>query len=133
MVLFHLVCVEEAYPYAKAVVYTFHMPVFLFLSGLFANMSKPAAVFGRYILWIFIPYAVMEAAYTGMSAILPVRGGVESLSPAVIIHNVFFQPMGPYWYLHTLIVVPSFAYAVVYYRSVAVFGRVVVHRPPVSR
>ena len=104
MVLFHLVCVEEAYPYAKAVVYTFHMPVFLFLSGLFANMSKPAAVFGRYILWIFIPYAVMEAAYTGMSAILPVRGGVESLSPAVIIHNVFFQPMGPYWYLHTLIV-----------------------------
>lgn len=104
MVLFHLVCIEEAYPYAKAVVYTFHMPVFLFLSGLFANMGKPASVFGRYILWIFIPYAVMEAAYTGMSAVLPVRGGVESLSPAVILHNVFLRPMGPYWYLHTLVV-----------------------------
>ncbi len=104
MVLFHLACVEDAYPYAKAVVYTFHMPVFLFLSGFFANMVKPAAAFGRYILWIFIPYAVMESAYTGMSAVLPVRDPVESLSPVLILHNVFLRPIGPYWYLHTLIV-----------------------------
>lgn len=143
MVLFHLACVEDAYPYAKAVVYTFHMPVFLFLSGFFANMVKPAAAFGRYILWIFIPYAVMESAYTGMSAVLPVRDPVESLSPVLILHNVFLRPIGPYWYLHSycgsadvLSVqcgVSTFADSAVSNRIFAVSRLVVIRRAAVDR
>ena len=42
MVIFHLVYVGDKYPYAKQVVYTFHMPVFLLISGYLANMDKGA-------------------------------------------------------------------------------------------
>ena len=33
MVAFHLVYIGDSYPYAKQVVYTFHMPGFLLISG----------------------------------------------------------------------------------------------------
>ena len=45
----------------------------------------------------------MEAAYTVMSHFLPVRESVAEITPAVLIDKVFLHPMGPYWYLHTLI------------------------------
>ena len=37
MVAFHLVYIGDSYPYAKRVVYTFHMPGFLILSGYLAR------------------------------------------------------------------------------------------------
>ena len=40
MVVFHLVYVGDKFPYAKQVVYTFHMPAFLLISGYLANMDK---------------------------------------------------------------------------------------------
>ena len=40
MVAFHLVYIGNKYPYAKAVVYTFHMPGFLLISGYLANTQK---------------------------------------------------------------------------------------------
>lgn len=52
--------------------------------------------------WIFIPYAVMETGYVIMSAILPVRESVEHLSVSLWLDKLFLHPLGPYWYLHTL-------------------------------
>lgn len=73
MIIFHLVYIGDKYPYAKQIVYTFHMSAFLIISGYLANNRKDARSFLRKFLWIFIPYACMEAAYTVMSHFLPVR------------------------------------------------------------
>ena len=104
MIAFHLVYFGDKYPYAKRIVYTFHMPVFLIISGYLVNIHKNVKDFLHIILWMFIPYAIMECGYTVMSAVLPVRDKVDSLSIGVIIKNVFVSPLGPYWYLQTLII-----------------------------
>ena len=72
MVAFHLVYIGDSYPYAKQVVYTFHMPGFLLISGYLANPRKPWGALGRKLWWVF-----------------------------VLLEKVFLHPLGPYWYLHT--------------------------------
>ena len=102
MIVFHLVYIGDKYPYAKALVYTFHMPAFLIISGYVMNIAKGIRPFLRTMWWIFIPYAVMETGYVIMSAILPVRESVEHLSVSLWLDKLFLHPLGPYWYLHTL-------------------------------
>lgn len=102
MIVFHLVYIGDKYPYAKALVYTFHMPAFLIISGYVMNIAKGIRPFLRTMWWIFIPYAVMETGYVVMSAILPVRESVEHLSVSLWLDKLFLHPLGPYWYLHTL-------------------------------
>ena len=102
MVAFHLVYIGDSYPYAKQVVYTFHMPGFLLISGYWASARKGWGGFLQKVGWIFVPYAVMEVGYVLMSHWLPVRERVEELSAALLLDKVFLHPLGPYWYLHTL-------------------------------
>lgn len=75
MVAFHLVFIEDRYPYVKDIVYTFHMPVFLLLSGYFARADRPLSRLLRSQFRLFVPYAVMEVAYVLASTVFPVRGG----------------------------------------------------------
>ncbi len=113
MVAFHLVYIGDKFPYAKQVVYTFHMPGFLLISGYLLNVQRDAGSFLRKFLWIFIPYAVMEAGYVVMASILPVRESVGGeLSLPLLLRKVFLHPMGPYWYLHTLILCSVSFYAI---------------------
>lgn len=100
MIVFHLVYIGDKYPYAKSLVYTFHMPAFLIISGYVMNIAKGIRPFLRTMWWIFIPYAVMETGYVIMSAILPVRESVEHLSVSLWLDKLFLHPLGPYWYLH---------------------------------
>lgn len=111
MIIFHLAYIGDKYPYAKQIVYTFHMPAFLIISGYLANFKKEKEQFFISILWLFIPYAIMETGYVFMSAILPVREKVENISISLLLNKVFISPMGPYWYLHTLIIGYSIYYA----------------------
>lgn len=110
MVIFHLAYIGDKYPYVKQIVYTFHMPAFLIISGYLANIKKEKKQFIFSILWLFIPYAIMETGYVLMSAILPVREKVENVSIPLLLNKVFVSPIGPYWYLHTLI----FCYSIYY-------------------
>ena len=103
MVIFHLTYIGDKYPYAKQVVYTFHMPIFLLISGYLTNIGKSIKEFLKKYLWIFIPYAVMETSYAVASCLLPVRQGLKELSLPAVIEAIFVSPVGPYWYLHTLI------------------------------
>ena len=63
MIAFHLVYFEHLYPYAKQVVYTFHMPAFLLVSGYLVNVAKTWRQFLITMMWIAVPYAIMESAY----------------------------------------------------------------------
>ena len=47
MIAFHLVYFSESYPYAKLIVYTFHMPGFLIISGYLMNISKSIKALAR--------------------------------------------------------------------------------------
>ena len=80
MVIFHLTYIGDKYPYAKQVVYTFHMPIFLLISGYLTNIGKSIKEFLKKYLWIFIPYAVMETSYAVASCLLPVRQGTLRLA-----------------------------------------------------
>jgi fucose 4-O-acetylase-like acetyltransferase len=51
MIAFHLSYIEHLYPYAKNIVFTFHMPAFLFISGYLFNINKKWNVFLRSIKW----------------------------------------------------------------------------------
>ncbi len=107
MVVFHLAYIGDKYPYAKEIVYTFHMSGFLIITGFLAKTDYgigSTAKFLRTVGWLFLPYAVMEALYVGASSVLPVRGGASELSVKVLADAVFLHPIGPYWYIHTMIV-----------------------------
>lgn len=104
MIAFHLVYFEHLHPYAKQVVYTFHMPAFLLVSGYLVNVAKTWRQFLITMMWIAVPYAIMESAYTVAASMLPVSDHVDNLTPLVLLDKVLLNPLGPYWYLHTMIV-----------------------------
>ena len=104
MIAFHLVYIGNAYPEVKRFVYTFHMPAFLLISGFMLNLSKSPGAFLRSMLWIAVPYLLVESGYIVMASILPIREHIDRLTLGVFFSKLFLHPLGPYWYLHTLVV-----------------------------
>ena len=103
VISFHLVYFEQLHPDIKQVVYTFHMPGFLLISGYLMNISKEPKDFLRTLLWLSVPYLVMESGYIYMASLLPINEHIYNLNPKVFLDHLFLHPLGPYWYLHTLI------------------------------
>ena len=103
MITFHLVFISDSYPYVKRVVYTFHMPGFLIISGYLLNISKTQREFVRTMLGYVIPYFIMESGYIVMASALPIREHIDILTVRAFFDRLFLHPIGPYWYLHTLI------------------------------
>lgn len=112
MVIFHLSYIGNKYPYAKNIVYTFHMPAFLLISGYLINVRKAPKDFLRGMMWIFIPYTVMEISYACMSTLFPVWDGLEEISATILVSKVLIAPIGPYWYLHTFMLCSTIYYLV---------------------
>ncbi len=124
MVIFHLSYFGDKYPYAKDLVYSFHMPGFLLVSGFFAAAWKQGGAgdfFGRRMRWLLIPYLVMETAYAALSAFMPVRGGLEAFGLIPLLDAVVLHPVGPYWYLHTLMLCSAVWFLV---SGIAALGRI---------
>ena len=78
MVAFHLAYFADAHPLLKQWVYTFHMPGFLLISGYLMRVDRPLHQFSRTLLWLFVPYLVLESSYIVASAFLPVRDGIAT-------------------------------------------------------
>lgn len=125
MVAFHLVYIGDKYPYAKQIVYTFHMSAFLILSGYLTNIQTGTGSFLKKQLWIFIPYICMETGYVIMSNILPVRESVSEVTPALLLYKIFIKPMGTYWYLHTLIICSLIYYYIFRYIHATTISRII--------
>ena len=117
MIVFHLVYIGNRYPVAKAFVYTFHMPGFLIISGYLLNVHKPVPQFLRYIQWIFVPYLLMESGYVVMASVLPIREHIQQLTFGLFLDKLFLHPLGPYWYLHTLMLCGIVTYVVAQFAS----------------
>ena len=104
MIAFHFVYISESYPYAKQVVYTFHMPGFLIISGYLMNIHKPWKDFVKCLLGYAVPYIVMEIGYIVMASALPIKEHIDHLTASTFIEKLFIHPIGPYWYLQTLLI-----------------------------
>lgn len=103
MVAFHLAYFADGYPLLKQWVYTFHMPGFLLISGYLMRIEKTLHQFSRTLLWLAVPYLLLESSYITLSSFMPVRDGIEHLTLSTFADKFFLHPLGPYWYLHTLI------------------------------
>ncbi len=115
MVTFHLVYIGDSYPYAKQVVYTFHMPGFLLISG---YLTRNVCHWRKGVLKIrrlLVPYLCMETGYVVMSYLLPVRERLTELTPSIVLDKILLHPLGPYWYLHTLMLCLILYYVVYQY------------------
>ena len=79
------------------------MPGFLLISGYLMRVDKTLHQFSRTLLWLAVPYLILESSYITLSAFMPVRDGIEHLTLSTFADKFFLHPLGPYWYLHTLI------------------------------
>ena len=123
MISFHLVYIGDSYPYFKQVVYTFHMPVFLIISGYLMNIVKPRR---QYILTIFrlaVPYVVIESGYIIAASLFPIREHINNLTLNVFLIKLFIHPLGPYWYLHTMILCGLAYYVIFHIRCISLLSR----------
>lgn len=102
------------------------MSAFLIISGYLVNIQKGLGAFLKKYLWIFIPYACMEAGYIVMSRYLPVRENVPELSLELLAYKIFIKPIGPYWYLHTLIICSIVYYAIFHYSRLNTISKIIV-------
>ena len=92
VVLGHLLEIAGEFPHREtlyAVIYSFHMPAFLFLSGMFARFDR-----GKWLFGMALPYLVLQWAYTAF---------VEKLGDPWV-HVQFSRPYWILWYLFVLAV-----------------------------
>jgi len=112
MILTHIVSFGDAYPAIKYGVLSFMMPAFLIITGYLVNINKPVREFIMYLLRLAIPYTIMVVGFSVMSFYLPVRDGLTQLTVSAIAHKVLVTSIGPYWFLHTMIVCGTIYYIV---------------------
>lgn len=105
MVIFHLGHFHTQYPKLTEIVYSFHMPAFLFLSGYLFSPKKDFTWLTGKLRGILLPYFVFEILYILCIGFLGTKIGASNfvdLSIATLLHKLFLHPIGTYWYLHTL-------------------------------
>ena len=89
-------------------------------------MNKPVRSYGRTVLWLAVPYVVMEVGYVVMSSLLPVRDHIPILTVEVILDRLCLHPLGPYWYLHTLIICGTLYFSVFRWTKASAFSRLII-------
>lgn len=104
MVIFHFAYIGDTYAYAKDIVYTFHMPIFLAISGYLFRADKNTQAFWSSFGRIFRIYLLFETCYLLLSHFLPVRDRLQILNLKNLLYHLFCAPIGPFWYLHSLLI-----------------------------
>ena len=112
MILVHITYFGDMYPGIKYGILSFMMPAFLVITGYLVNVNKSVGKFTRYILQIFVPYAIMVAGFSIMSYYLPVNDRMTELSVSALLEKIFITSIGPYWFLQTIMVCGIIYYAV---------------------
>ena len=108
MVMYHIHYVDLIKPF-MSFLHLFRMPVFLFFTGFLLNMNKPFRVrINTIFRSLIIPYIVFEIIYILSLYLATQRTGlkfqnsVTDLSVEYVLGALFVNPIGAYWYLHTI-------------------------------
>jgi hypothetical protein len=67
------------------------------------NIEKPVGKFCKTVLGFVVPYIIMESGYIVMASIVPIREHIDQLTLEVFWDKMLLHPLGPYWFLRTLI------------------------------
>lgn len=95
------------YQYIDSVIYTFHMPLFFFLSGLFLKSSFESKGFGRTlgskVDTIIYPYILWSLLQGGVEVVLSsYTNGNVSVGDVL---SLFTSPRAQFWFLYALFLV----------------------------
>ncbi len=104
VILIHCTPFKDSYPNVQNAILAFIVPLFLFITGYLFNVRKTWREFAHYLYGMLMMYAIFETAYIILSYYFPVRDGVTELTATVILDRLVLHPIGPYWYLHTMII-----------------------------
>lgn len=111
MVMFHLRYMgvyREFYSNITHWIYLFHMPGFLLMSGLFAKHEKPLSSIVHYLKSLLFVYFFFESIYILMICLASQYGftsnSLELNGFNDFLYYLFVDPIGTYWYLHTLLI-----------------------------
>lgn len=110
VILIHCTPFKDSYPNAQNAILAFVVPLFLFITGYLFNVRKTWKEFAHYLYGLLMMYAIFEMAYIVLSYFFPVRDGVTELTGTAILNKLFLHPIGPYWYLHTMMICSSIYY-----------------------
>jgi uncharacterized membrane protein YcfT len=102
-----IVIPEETYQFTDRLIYSFHMPLFFFLSGLFIERSaqKGSAQFLKdKLATIAWPYLVWTFLQGGISHVLAQYTNSEPPSFAELCLGLFYAPYAHFWFLYVLFV-----------------------------
>lgn len=125
MVAFHLVYIEQQYPYCKQIVYAFHMPSFLLISGYLMSIHKGIRHFTRTILLYALPYFLIESAYIAAASIVPIHEHIKVFTIEVFTKTLFTHPIGPYWYLQSLIIFGTIYFCIFSINRLSTLSRII--------
>lgn len=112
VILIHLTPFKDHYPEAQNAILAFVTPLFLFITGYLFNINKSAKQYAVYLSSLLAMYIMFEVAYAVSSYFFPVRDGLEELSVAAVLVKLLLNPIGPYWYLYTMIKCGTIYYVV---------------------
>lgn len=119
VILIHIVNFGEHYPLLKNAILAFLMPSFLVVTGFLVNVDKPVKAYALYLSKIALAYIVMVSGYAALSLFLPVRDGLTQPTWQAFAHVLFIKSIGPYWFLHLMVVC-----GVLYYASFRVVPKI---------
>ncbi len=119
VILIHIVNFGTHYPLLKNAILAFLMPSFLVVTGFLVNVDKPLKPYTLYLSKIALAYAVMVSGYAALSLFLPVRDGLTQPTWQAFAHVLFIKSIGPYWFLHLMVVC-----GVLYYASFRVVPKI---------
>lgn len=103
-ILVHIVNFGNIHPSVKGSVLAFMMPTFLIITGYLVNVNKTVWGFAIYVWRIWLPYMIMVLGMASLSLYLPVRDGIDTFDMPTILNVLFIRSIGPYWFLHTMVV-----------------------------
>lgn len=104
VILVHIVNFGNIYPSVKSAILSFIMPTFLVITGYLVNVNKSIQDYALYILKMWLPYMILVIGYAVLSLYLPVRDGIKVFDIPTILDVLFIKSIGPYWFLHAMIV-----------------------------
>ena len=119
VILIHIVNFGDHYPLLKNAILAFLMPSFLVVTGFLVNVEKPVKAYALYLSKIALAYVIMVSGYAALSLFLPVRDGLTQPTWQAFAHVLFIKSIGPYWFLHLMVVC-----GVLYYASFRVAPKV---------
>ena len=107
VVAFHLNLVISTYTVATSIVYVFHIPTFLIISGYLANVEKDFKTYLKGLGRLIVPYLFFESLYILMifflGKYLNANNSINELTVIDFFKKILIDPAGIYWYIHTLI------------------------------